>query len=214
NPNREIFIREEGNLRKLYYSEILAHRSENKEIIAKFCTQRVEENITNRAIYETRAAGEPSTKSALKKALVAGDIEEARTLLDIAMLDYKIEQAIRDFLDKEDFDGALSELNNAKNNTQDGKNTTNTPWVFNTNSQGNSGGIGGRKASDSSKNERHGDGGRALEKARKANEKLQEKLDRGNLSRIEKERIEKKMERNIKNAKSKQKGENHSRRGK
>ena len=216
NPQRQIFIREEGKLRKLYYSEILAQRAENQEIIYKFCSQRVEEKTSDSEKYQTRQAGigEPSTISALKKALMAGDIEEARMLLDIAMLDYKIEQAIRDFLDKEDFDGALSELNNAKNNTQDGKNTTNTPWVFNTNSQGNSGGIGGRKASDSSKNERHGDGGRALEKARKANEKLQEKLDRGNLSRIEKERIEKKMERNIKNAKSKQKGENHSRRGK
>ncbi|MBR1374497.1 MAG: hypothetical protein IJ566_00235, partial [Cardiobacteriaceae bacterium] len=33
NPNREIFIREEGKLRKLYYSEILAQRAENQEII-------------------------------------------------------------------------------------------------------------------------------------------------------------------------------------
>ena len=216
NPQRQIFIREEGKLRKLYYSEILAQRAENQEIIAKFCTQRVEEKTSDSEKYQTRQAGigEPSTISALKKALMAGDIEEARTLLDIAMLDYKIEQAIRDFLDKEDFDGALSELNNAKNNTQDSKNITNTPWVFNTNSQADSGSAGGRKASDSSKNEQHGDGGRALEKARKANEKLQEKLDRGNLSRAEKKKIRQKMKNIRDDAQSKKGGENHSMKGK
>ena len=216
NQNREIFIREDGKLRKLYYSEILAQRAENQAIIDKFCTQRVEEKTSDSEKYQTRQTGigEPSTISALKKALMAGDIEEARTLLDIAMLDYKIEKAIRDFLDKEDFDGALSELNNAKNNTQDSKNITNTPWVFNTNGQGNSTSTGGRKASDSSKNEPHGDGGRALEKAEKDIAKLQDKLDKGGLSRAEKKQIATKI-RNIKRtAKDKQNGENHSMKGK
>ncbi|MBR1375220.1 MAG: hypothetical protein IJ566_03960, partial [Cardiobacteriaceae bacterium] len=81
---------------------------------------------------------------------------------------------------------------------------------FNTNSQADSGSAGGRKASDSSKNEQHGDGGRALEKARKANEKLQEKLNNPRLSSREKQKIEQTMKNNIKKAQKDKKGENHS----
>ncbi|MBR1375218.1 MAG: hypothetical protein IJ566_03950 [Cardiobacteriaceae bacterium] len=104
NPNREIFIREEGKLRKLYYSEILAQRAENEEIIRKFCTQRAEENITNSAKYETRSLGEPSPNIALKQALIAGDIDAVLTALEVVSIDYAIEKTIRALIAKEDID--------------------------------------------------------------------------------------------------------------
>ena len=72
----------------------------------------------------------------------------------------------------------------------------------------------GKKAANSSKNEAHGDAGRAMEKAKKANEKLQQKLNQSGLSRAERKQIEQKMKNNIRDAQKKEKGENHSMKGK
>ncbi|MBP3195169.1 MAG: hypothetical protein J6M05_05840 [Cardiobacteriaceae bacterium] len=214
NTNKQVFIREDGNLRALSYREILAQRAENEEIVHKFCNKTVEENIKNSAKYETRDAGEPSTITALRTAILSQDIDKILTALEIAALERVVEEKIKNSIEKEDFDAALSELDNIKNNTQDNKNITNTPWVFNTNSQSNSGSAGGRKASDSSKNEQHGDGGWALQKAEKDIAKLQEKLKQGGLSRAEKVEINYKIQRIKEKAQKNKKGENHNMRGK
>ena len=142
NPNREIFIREEGKLRKLYYSEILAQRAENQEIIAKFCTQRVEEKTSDSEKYQTKQAGigEPSTVTAFRTALVEGNVAEALTLLDVMIIDYSVEKEIRKALEKEDFTAALNIYNDINNNNKDGKNNTVTANFPTGNSGGNSGG--------------------------------------------------------------------------
>lgn len=65
------------------------------------------------------------------------------------------------------------------------------------------------KAKDSSKNEQHGDGGRALEKANKQIKELEKKLDDA-IGKKEKDKIRQKII-NIKDtAKKKARGENHS----
>ena len=72
----------------------------------------------------------------------------------------------------------------------------------------------GKKATNSSKNEAHGDGGRALAKAEKDIAKLQEKLNKSGLSRAEKKQIETKIRNIRRTAQGKQKGESHSMKGK
>ena len=72
----------------------------------------------------------------------------------------------------------------------------------------------GKKASNSSKNEAHGDGGRSWARAERDIAKLQEKLNQSGLSRSEKEKIRNKIDNIRKTAQKKGKGENHSRRGK
>jgi len=84
-------------------------------------------------------------------------------------------------------------------------------WVHNS-KKCNSG--GGKKKKDSSKNEQHGDLGRANAKAKadKQLNDLQKKID--NATDREKKKLEQKKKNIIKDAKKKTKGENHSRRGK
>ena len=214
NPNKQIFIREDGNLRALSYREILAQRAENEELIRKFCTKTVEENIANSAKYETRTVGEPSTITALRTAILSQDVDKILTALEIAALERAVEEKIKKSIEKEDFDAALSELDNAKNNTQNGKNTTNTPWVFNHNSQSNSGSAGGRKASDSSKNEQHGDGGRKLQSSQKQIDEINAKLKDKSLSKKEKKELKQTKTNIIRNAQKNKNGENHSMKGK
>ncbi|MDO5411669.1 MAG: RHS repeat-associated core domain-containing protein [Lachnospiraceae bacterium] len=68
---------------------------------------------------------------------------------------------------------------------------------------------GGRKARDSSKNERHGDSGRALEKAKKQTDKLDKELKNAT-SRREKKKINNKKKNINKKARKERRGENHS----
>ncbi len=70
-----------------------------------------------------------------------------------------------------------------------------------------------KAATDSGKNERHGDGGRALESLQKQIEELQRQLERAT-NKKEKARIKKKIENLKKEAQKKKKGESHSQRAK
>ena len=70
----------------------------------------------------------------------------------------------------------------------------------------------GRKARDSSKNERHGDDGRALERAQKQAEELEKKLLTA--PKKERKRIQKKLQRKRQSGEKKRRGIEHGRRGK
>ncbi len=70
-------------------------------------------------------------------------------------------------------------------------------------------GGGGKKAADSGKNERHGDRGRALDKAQKQIKDLKERAAKA--KGTEKKRIEKKIQRIRETAQKKKRGEEHSR---
>ncbi|MBP3194560.1 MAG: hypothetical protein J6M05_02695 [Cardiobacteriaceae bacterium] len=133
NPNKQVYIREDGKLRALYYREILAQRAENQEIITKFCSQRVEERTSDSEKYETRQVALPSPLNALRNAIIAGKIEEIITAVEIANIDQKIADRIIALAEKNDFDGALSELDNidknGKNNSSTvGNSSTNSGW--------------------------------------------------------------------------------------
>ena len=214
NTNKQVFIREGGKLRMLSYREIFDKRAEYNEIISKFCNKTVEENINNGAKYETRSVGEPSTITALRTAILSQDVDKILTALEIAALERVVEEKIKNSIEKEDFDAALTALYDIKNNTQDSKNISTNTWVFNTNSQSNSGSVGGRKASDSSKNEQHGDGGRKLQSKQKQIDEINEKLKDKSLSKKEKDKLKHKKESIIKNAQKNKNGENHSMKGK
>lgn len=74
-------------------------------------------------------------------------------------------------------------------------------------------GGGGRKAArDASKNERHGDGGRAMESAEKRVAQLRQEAN--TLPRKERQAMEKKAQRIQRDAERKRKGEEHSRKSK
>ena len=72
----------------------------------------------------------------------------------------------------------------------------------------------GKKAANSSKNEAHGDGGRALESANKRIDEINKKLSDPTLSKKEKDYLRQKKKNITRTAQSKKKGENHSRKGK
>ena len=148
NPNKQVYIREDGKLRALSYREILAQRAENQEVIRKFCSQRVEEKTSDSEKYQTRtvAIGEPSTVSAFRTALVEGNLAEALTLLDVMIIDYSVEKEIRKALEKEDFTTALNIYNNISNNNKGSKNNTVTSNFLGGNS-GGSIGSGGKNNS-------------------------------------------------------------------
>lgn len=67
--------------------------------------------------------------------------------------------------------------------------------------------------SDSSKNEKHGDGGRAMQSAEKQIAELERQIREGNLSKKEKQVLRKKIQRIREDAQKKAKGEEHGRRG-
>ncbi|MBR1374674.1 MAG: hypothetical protein IJ566_01140 [Cardiobacteriaceae bacterium] len=131
NPYKQIYIRENGNLRILSYSEISAQRDENKAIIRNFCSATVEEKIADTAKYETRQVALPSPLNALRNAIIAGKVEEIITAVEIANIDQKIADRIIELAEKNDFDGALSELDNLDKN---GKNNSSTVVNSSTNS--------------------------------------------------------------------------------
>ncbi|MBR1374718.1 MAG: hypothetical protein IJ566_01365, partial [Cardiobacteriaceae bacterium] len=58
---------------------------------------------------------------ALRSALIARNKDEALTLLDILSLDYRVEEAIRKALEKDDFTAALNELNEEHNDERWGE---------------------------------------------------------------------------------------------
>jgi hypothetical protein len=68
----------------------------------------------------------------------------------------------------------------------------------------------GKKKEDSGKNEKHGDGGRAKEKAAKQIRELEEKL-KSATGRREKEELKRKMKNIRRNAERQARGEEHSR---
>jgi len=78
----------------------------------------------------------------------------------------------------------------------------NAVWVHNCNKPG-------KKAADSSKNEQHGDGGRAIEKANKQNAGIDEQIKNAT-SKKERQRLERKKRNNLDAAHKKKKGTNHS----
>lgn len=67
--------------------------------------------------------------------------------------------------------------------------------------------------SDSSKNEKHGDGGRAMQSAEKRIAELEAQLQNGSLSRKEKDKIKQTIKNIRQDAQKKAKGEEHGRRG-
>ena len=128
NPNKQVYIREDGKLRALFYREILDKRRDNQEIIYKFCSQRVEEKTTDSEKYQTRtvAIGEPSTITTLRNAIIAEKKEEIITALELANIDLRLAQKILEYIEKDDFKGALSELDSEEKNNKGGKNNANT----------------------------------------------------------------------------------------
>lgn len=67
-----------------------------------------------------------------------------------------------------------------------------------------------KRASDSSKNEKHGDGGRALEKEKKRIGELEKKLQGDKLNKKQEQQIRNKIKHARQNGESKSKGEEHS----
>lgn len=70
-----------------------------------------------------------------------------------------------------------------------------------------------KSKSDSSKNEKHGDGGRAMQSAERQIAEIERQIREGNLNNKEKQVLRKKIQRIREDAQKKAKGEEHGRRG-